>query len=87
MTPYQPTFTNTRKTNVTREELLSSVPVHWHRGKPYFVRLAEIPEPWRTDFSGWLRGQSCPVLPGESSPLAFVWDLKSWALGNAPGEC
>ncbi len=32
----------------TRKQLLAAVPVHEHNGKPYFVRLSEIPEPWRT---------------------------------------
>jgi len=32
----------------TRKQLLAAVPVHDFNGKPFFVRLSEIPEPWRT---------------------------------------
>lgn len=65
-----------------QEELLRAVPVYTHRGQRYFVRIGEIPEPWRSQFIKSLRGAGCPVLTGEG-PLAFAWDWETWVQEGA----
>ncbi|HTD02747.1 hypothetical protein [Undibacterium sp.] len=70
---------------MTREDLLKIVPHHYHKGRPYFVRLAEIPEPWRTQFLDVLRGSAVPILSGEKD-AAYVWDWLAWAEGRWNGD-
>lgn len=50
---------------MTRDELIAAVPIYWHAGRPHFVRLAETPEPWRSQFRHVLIGSAQPVLSGE----------------------
>jgi len=61
---------------------LQDVPVYTHRGRRFFVRIAEIPEPWRAQFIKALHGSGCPVLPGEDA-LAYAWDWEAWIEGGA----
>ena len=63
------------------QELIHLVPVYMHRGRRYFIRLGDIPEPWRGQFIKALRGSACPVLTGEG-PLAFAWDWEAWVEGE-----
>lgn len=58
----------------------TAVPVYMHNGRPYFVRIEEIPEPLRSGFKEALRGSACPVLTGEG-PLAYAWDWEAWIEG------
>jgi len=62
---------------MNRDELIASVPIHEHNGYPYFVRLSEVPEPWRGQFEQALFGSGCPLFEGESQ-LAYKWDWDSW---------
>jgi len=70
---------------VTRDELITVVPIHWHAGCPHFVRLAEIPMPWRSQFETALRGSASPALSGEGQ-LAYAGDWKVWANGDWYGR-
>lgn len=70
---------------MTRDELIAAVPVHWHGGRPYFVRLAEIPSPWREQTSQTLVGCACPSLPGEGQ-LYYAWDFHEWVHGRWYGQ-
>lgn len=67
------------------QELIHAVPVHMHAGRRYFVRLGDIPDPWRSEFIEALHGSACPVLDGEGK-LAFAWDWEAWAKGRWPGR-
>lgn len=69
---------------MTREELLEAVPIHNYQGLPYFVVVAEIPEPWQKQFARALYGSTCPAFP-EYQQCAFVWDWKNWVKGKGPG--
>ncbi len=62
---------------MTRDELIAAVPVHYQDGRPYFVALEEIPEPWCEQFWGALYGSQCPVVPGVER-AAYAWDWNSW---------
>jgi hypothetical protein len=66
---------------MTLQELARVVPVHIHRGRRYFVRIAEIPDPLRLHFTEALRGSACPVLDGEGA-LAYAWDWEAWIEGR-----
>jgi hypothetical protein len=52
---------------------LGDVPIHDVDGFPYYVRLAEIPEPWRARFRGFLCGHQMPVISGDAE-CAYVSD-------------
>lgn len=67
------------------QELARVVPVHIHRGRRYFIRIGEIPDPLRSQFTEALRGSACPVLEGEG-PLAFAWDWEAWIEGRWTGR-
>jgi hypothetical protein len=58
-------------------DLARAVPVHVLGGRRYFVRIGEIPDPLRRQFTEALRGPACPVLMGEG-PLAYAWDWEAW---------
>lgn len=62
---------------MTRAELIAVVPIHDYKGRPFFVRLSEVPEPWRTQFWNALAGSAAPAFEGEGR-LAYAWDWKDW---------
>ena len=66
---------------MTVDELIAVVPVHDREGRPYFVALEEIPEPWRKQFLGALYGSGCPVVEGFEC-CAFAWDWQTWVHGK-----
>jgi predicted nucleotidyltransferase len=74
-----------RTNNMTRNELIAAVPVHCYNGRRFFVRIAEIPEPWRSQFQHDLRGSAAPALPDEGV-LAYAWDWDAWATGRWYGR-
>lgn len=67
-----------------RQELIHVVPVRMHRGRQYFIRISDIPDPWRGQFIEALYGSACPVLDGEGA-LAFAWDWETWVDGRWAG--
>ena len=60
-----------------RDELLAAVPLRDHNGKPYYVDLADIPQPWRDQFLAALRGSQIPVIEGVER-AAYAWDWQQW---------
>lgn len=69
---------------MTSDELLAAVPVREFRGRPFFVRIQDVPEPWRQQFERALMGSACPVIDGEAT-CAHVTDWKSWVYGTRYG--
>ena len=67
------------------EELRAAVPIHPYKGHPYFVRIDEVPEPWRSQFWQALRGAQCPVIPGEGK-TAYCHDWLQWVGGSWYGD-
>jgi len=49
----------------TRKQLLAAVPVHDFNGKPFFVRLPEIPDPWRAQMRNEVILCAQPAFEGE----------------------
>lgn len=66
---------------MTRDELVNLVPVHEREGRPHYVDLSEIPQPWRDQFAVALLGSCCPVIDGIER-AAFAWDWKCWVVGK-----
>src|SRR6218665_2423097 len=65
---------------MTVAELLASVPIH-RPGSSSYVVLAEVPEPWRDQFAGALRGSAAPLIEG-AGPCARVRDWRQWVAGT-----
>ena len=76
---------------MTRDELIAAVPIYERDGRPYFIRITEIPEPWQSQFKRGIFGAQCPIVNGERG-LAYSWDWLQWARGgwygghNAPAN-
>jgi len=70
---------------MTRDELAKVVPAHDYKGRRFFVRLAEVPEPWRSQFWHDIRGSAVPSFPGEGN-LAYAWDWDQWVAGTWYGS-
>ncbi len=58
------------------EGLKRTVPIIQHAYTPY-VRLIDIPNPWRSEFFSDALGMGCPVIPGEG-PCYYAWDWNKW---------
>ncbi|GAC1569448.1 MAG: hypothetical protein NVS3B3_23840 [Aquirhabdus sp.] len=67
---------------MNRDELIRSVPVHEYKGRPFFIRVADIPDPWRTQFWKDITPCQCPAFEGEGD-LAYVWDWERWVYGRS----
>jgi len=65
----------------TRKQLLAAVPAHEHNGTPYFVRLSEIPEPWRTQMKKEVILCAQPAIEDERG-LYYAWDFEDWVCGR-----
>jgi hypothetical protein len=66
-----------------REELLNAVPVRKvpeNGSDREFIRIADIPEPWREQFLKSMTGSRAPVVMSESDPhdLAYPWDWREF---------
>ncbi|NYH17848.1 3'-5' exoribonuclease [Paraburkholderia bryophila] len=56
---------------------LQSVPVKVREGLSSYVRLTDIPQPWRDRFRTALRGSGCPAIDGEGE-CAYEGDWSDW---------
>ncbi|MDC6237024.1 hypothetical protein PP724_22940 [Ralstonia solanacearum] len=62
---------------MTREELKGLVPVHKSPTGGHYVRLRDIPNPWRSEFANDSLGSTQPVIAGEAE-CHFVGDWVKW---------
>ena len=58
---------------MTRDELEDFVPVHDMSGKPAFIRLVDVPNPFRTEC---YYDHTCANVPGQW--CIWVWDWRRW---------
>lgn len=70
---------------MTRDELAAAVPIRERNGRPFFVLMADIPEPWRSQFSKAMIGSGCPSF-AEMGPCAFAWDWTEWLAHGRFGD-
>lgn len=68
-----------------RTELAAVVPIREHKGRPYFVLMEDIPEPWRSQFTAALRGSGCPSF-ADIGPCAYEWDWTEWLARGRWGD-
>ena len=69
---------------MTLEELIAAVPIRDFRGRPFYVRLSDIPEPWKAQFSRSLFGAGCPYFEGEGD-CAYSHDWERWVNSRSWG--
>lgn len=62
--------------SVRVEELEYVVPIHKGELTSY-VRIIDIPNPWRSEFVADSVGSTCPVIPGEGQ-CHYPWDWQKW---------
>lgn len=62
--------------SVQVKELQKTVPIIQHAYTPY-IRLIDIPNPWRSEFFSDSLGAACPIITGEG-PCYYVWDWNKW---------
>lgn len=65
----------------TRLELLMVVPIYALVRRPTYVRIEEIPEPWRGEFLIAIQGRARPQIPDETD-IAYAFDWKDWVRGK-----
>ncbi|MCA3000630.1 MAG: hypothetical protein ACK5RJ_03330 [Burkholderiales bacterium] len=65
----------------TKQQLLDAVPVQTMEGGTRYVRINDIPEPWRAQAQNEIRGCACPVVEGQG-PLYYVRDFEDWVGGR-----
>jgi len=60
---------------MTRDELIAAVPVRESQGRLY-VRMDDVPEPWRQQFAKAMIGSAFVAVQGETciTPHAHDWD-------------
>jgi hypothetical protein len=66
---------------MTRNELLAAVPVREFHGRPVYIDVNDIPQPWRDQFKKETVGCGIPVIDGVER-AAWAWDWKSWVNGS-----
>jgi hypothetical protein len=66
---------------MTRDDLLAAVPVRHGGTSSTYVVLAEIPEPWRSQFTDALLGSAAPMIDN-TGPCAWAWDWQQWVTGS-----
>lgn len=65
----------------TRTALLAAVPVHRPERRPTYIRVADIPPPWRDEFLAAIKGRPQPMIPSEHR-IAYAFDWKDWVRGT-----
>ena len=70
---------------MTRDELAAAVPIRERNGRQFFVLMADIPEPWRSQFSKAMIGSACPSF-SEMGPCAYAWDWTEWLARGRWGD-
>lgn len=70
---------------MNKNELISAVPIREYHGH-YYVRVDDVPQPWREQFEEALRGSAFRVVPGESSISAYPHDWLAWVEGRWGGR-
>lgn len=91
----KPAFDTTRLSTELRDdahdlhlclaELIATVPVHEHEGRPFYVGLAESLQPWRDQFWPALYGSQSPKIEGIER-VAYAWEQQSWGNGHCYGK-
>lgn len=68
---------------MTRDDLAQLVSVRQAPDGTRYIRLLDIPQPWREQFDRSLRGAQVPVIPGESGSCVREFDWSMWLRGKS----
>ncbi|MFM0526956.1 hypothetical protein PQR11_18450 [Paraburkholderia strydomiana] len=76
------------RTPLTRDDrqlLHQVVPLIEDAGKPYAVRIADVPQPLKDELREWWRMWSLPLFdPDGCGDCIYVWDWSDWLDGRVP---
>jgi hypothetical protein len=76
---------HTPLTRDDRQVLQRVVPVIEDAGKPYAVRIADVPQPLQEELREWWRMWSLPLFnPDGGGDCIYVWDWSDWLVGRVP---
>lgn len=68
-----------------RQVLQRVVPVIEDAGKPYAVRIADVPQPLQDELREWWRMWLLPLFnPDGGGDCIYAWDWADWLGGRAP---
>ncbi|MGA3890673.1 hypothetical protein ACI2S3_18410 [Ralstonia nicotianae] len=62
---------------MTRDELIAAVPIRESQGRLY-VRIDDVPEPWRAEFAAAMEGSAFIAVQGETCITPFAHDWDAW---------
>jgi hypothetical protein len=62
---------------MTRDELIQAVPIRECQGHLY-VRIDDVPEPWRQQFATAMTGSAFIAINGEICITPFAHDWDAW---------
>jgi hypothetical protein len=65
----------------TRQQLIDAVPVYDIDGRPTYIRISDIPQPWRAQAENEISFCACPVVEGQG-PLRYAHDFRAWVQGR-----
>ena len=76
---------HTPLTRDDREAMQRVVPVIEDTGKPYAVRIADVPHPLQEELREWWRMWSLPLFnPDGGGDCIYAWDWAAWLDGRVP---
>ena len=61
---------------MTKDELIEKVKVYRYMDMPY-IRIIDIPNPYRSEFVSDSYGSTCPLIP-EEGECHYSWDWEKW---------
>jgi hypothetical protein len=72
-------------TQYDRQVLQRVVPLREDAGKPYAVRIADVPQPLQEELREWWRMWSLPMFdPDGQGDCVCAWDWSDWLDGRVP---
>ncbi|MHA6862229.1 3'-5' exonuclease family protein [Ralstonia pseudosolanacearum] len=70
---------------MTRDELIAAVPIWESQGRLY-VRIDDVPEPWRQQFAAAMEGSAFIAIQGETCITPFAHDWNAWVRDQWDGR-
>ncbi|GEM_PF-3571752 len=71
---------------MTREELIKAVPIRESSDGRLYVRIDDVPEPWRQQFATAIIGSAFTAINGETCITAFSHDWDAWVRDRWDGR-
>ena len=71
---------------MTRDELIKAVPIRESSNGRLYVRIDDVPEPWRQQFATAMIGSAFIAIDGETCVTAFSHDWDAWVRDQWDGR-